>query len=573
MANEKPPKHKPQKKHTLSEVLKSLQDLIRTDLVNAQGVANTPQTVTQTPAANAPPPPPPPPPPPSSPSGVSPSNESDSFHDALKTLDDMIQHKIIEPVERARQTPPEPLLPDETIEIEWDDVPEDMPAEASPQETDVIKLEPIEEPGAETPAPADEAISLESPAPPISEPQEPAPPSNNVIELETFEAKPVGGSEPDTTPPLPQHLDNVVPLEVVVVETTEPVDTSSSAADEPTAREEQIEIADVAPSVEASQEITVPDPQSTFDFTAPASSHTRNESAPVTFSTDPTPAENVPRSLPEIEWEPTAFPAVTESSPAPESVLPDLTSIVPTPARQTEDSSGVPTLSVEFDIADINTAELDSLPEPPRSSSSDISPTVTLTETPEPASTMASDTGTSAEKPAETSAPTTSTKREVPSSKATTIDFDTVREPPYASPDISPTITLETPQAPENPPASPNDTAASTALEVASPEITTEKQIDPEATSPKTKPSNKEALSAPRQEEIPILKEVVEQAAPLVPPLPDVAQARDIAIRVIARLNIERRKAGEKPLDIKTIEKLQQYLADALNKRALSKPK
>ena len=52
---------------------------------------------------------------------------------------------------------------------------------------------------------------------------------------------------------------------------------------------------------------------------------------------------------------------------------------------------------------------------------------------------------------------------------------------------------------------------------------------------------------------------------------PDVAQARDIAIRVIAKLNIERRKLGEKPLDIKTIERLQQYLADALSKRALNK--
>lgn len=77
---------------------------------------------------------------------------------------------------------------------------------------------------------------------------------------------------------------------------------------------------------------------------------------------------------------------------------------------------------------------------------------------------------------------------------------------------------------------------------------------------------------APEQTEIPVLKEIAELAALSSTPLPQPGQARDIAIRVIARLNIERRKAGEMPLDIKTIERLQQYLAEALAKRALNKP-
>ena len=77
-----------------------------------------------------------------------------------------------------------------------------------------------------------------------------------------------------------------------------------------------------------------------------------------------------------------------------------------------------------------------------------------------------------------------------------------------------------------------------------------------------------------KQEEIPILKEVAQlDTSPHPTPLPEAAQARDIAIRVIARLNIERRKAGQAPLDIKTIERLQKYLAEALSKRALNKPK
>jgi hypothetical protein len=79
--------------------------------------------------------------------------------------------------------------------------------------------------------------------------------------------------------------------------------------------------------------------------------------------------------------------------------------------------------------------------------------------------------------------------------------------------------------------------------------------------------------SAGAPEEIPVLNEVADISAPTAPTLPAATHARDIAIRVIAKLNIERRKAGEKPLDIKTIERLQQYLADALSKRALNKPK
>ncbi|HEY8555544.1 MAG TPA: hypothetical protein VIL43_13540, partial [Burkholderiales bacterium] len=97
MTDEKP-KHKPQQKHTLSEVLKSLQDLIRADLIPAQE----------------------PPPPRPSPA----SDEPDSFQNALDTLDHLITDRIVEPAARAAQAPPEPpepLLPEETLEIEWED--------------------------------------------------------------------------------------------------------------------------------------------------------------------------------------------------------------------------------------------------------------------------------------------------------------------------------------------------------------------------------------------------------------------------------------------------------------------
>ncbi|BAU47668.1 hypothetical protein SVA_1089 [Sulfurifustis variabilis] len=61
---------------------------------------------------------------------------------------------------------------------------------------------------------------------------------------------------------------------------------------------------------------------------------------------------------------------------------------------------------------------------------------------------------------------------------------------------------------------------------------------------------------------IPVLREIAELEAGHELATPE--QARAIAIRVVARLNIERRKAGEPPLDIRTIERLQKLLRDAL---------
>lgn len=92
------PKHKPQKKHTLEEVLKSLQDLIRNDLIAAQGVADQPK-----PPALGPP-----------------SPRTDSFDTALDTLDHLIDHELIEPVSQARAVPP----PDDELS-EGEDWPDD----------------------------------------------------------------------------------------------------------------------------------------------------------------------------------------------------------------------------------------------------------------------------------------------------------------------------------------------------------------------------------------------------------------------------------------------------------------
>lgn len=72
--------------------------------------------------------------------------------------------------------------------------------------------------------------------------------------------------------------------------------------------------------------------------------------------------------------------------------------------------------------------------------------------------------------------------------------------------------------------------------------------------------------------DLPILQDVVvpppaaAQMNLIEPPLPAADRARELAVRVAARLNIERRKRGEAGIDTKTIHRLQQLLREELEK-------
>ena len=109
MAYERP-KHKPQKKRTLDEVLKSLQDLIRNDLVATQNTAEPPA---------APPPP---------------TNSTDPLDTALDALDNLIDHELVEPAKQARTAPP-PSDDDLPDDADWPDddtvINESLAAEAA----------------------------------------------------------------------------------------------------------------------------------------------------------------------------------------------------------------------------------------------------------------------------------------------------------------------------------------------------------------------------------------------------------------------------------------------------------
>ena len=82
-----------------------------------------------------------------------------------------------------------------------------------------------------------------------------------------------------------------------------------------------------------------------------------------------------------------------------------------------------------------------------------------------------------------------------------------------------------------------------------------------------------ESLAAPRAPEqtsinwddIPVLNEVVMSPAPAhAPSLPPDTAARDIALKAVARLNIELRKAGNAPLPPAIIDRLEHILREIL---------
>ena len=87
---------------------------------------------------------------------------------------------------------------------------------------------------------------------------------------------------------------------------------------------------------------------------------------------------------------------------------------------------------------------------------------------------------------------------------------------------------------------------------------------------PPAAPATAKTKTVPEQtsinwDDIPVLNDVVvppivDAAAPLPPP----ARARELAVRVIAKLNIELRKAGNTPLDPTMIDRLEHLLREAL---------
>jgi hypothetical protein len=489
MTDEKP-KHKPQKKRTLEEVLKSLQDLIRTDLMSPPAARKLGRP--SGPAESAAP---------------ASADEPDTFNAALQKLNEVITERIIEPIERAHETPPEPLLPDEELEIEWEDTSlsddtggSDASGPATIESVDLAAAPPAEEIELQPLAP-DAAPPAQPEIEIVVEPPPAAPPPEPPTDISVTEPEPAPSSEP------------AAPVPAVVEPTPQSLESESSESVE-TPSEETIDL-----SSETAEAVDTTDNQQTFDFSTPETPpETSTESTPPARAPEPASA-----TAPEVGAEP-EVPATIDLSEAGKTPSTDETFSVDFSVDNettksenvSEEQSGQAGVELEG-VNDAFTVEFSVEPKAPETAKS----TTPETET-------------------ETAPPT-----------AQMADTGDAEQPP------------EEPTVKKRPPSTD------------SPDATPEKPApaDSESTKESAEAPAPAEVAPPADGEIPVLNDVADLQTPPSPPLPDANQARDIAIRVIAKLNIERRKAGEKPLDIKTIERLQQYLADALNKRALNKLK
>ncbi|MFL6655327.1 MAG: hypothetical protein ACJ8KA_11090 [Sulfurifustis sp.] len=517
-------KHKPQTKHSLSEVLKSLQDLIRNDLVSAKAepVAGSPVN-RQKPAASPP------------------THEPDSLNEALERLDDTITHNIIEPVERARETPPEPLLPDEELEIEWENE-----SNSSAPSTETIEAAP-------PPASSDETIELPSLEPEISDvDSKPEDAGNSALpEIEVELAPPPADLAPEPV----ARTDDVVEH------------PSVSAARKVSGAQEELPF--VAPSAEEnvpSLDLAPVDATSLEEMTLTLEAP-ELEGASAADASEPNGAEPAKASESEASREarPPATSRELESRASPSAPAAD---------KNSATTAGDPNVIEWIPPSLAKPGAAKSAPSKAANAPAGAAPATSPKAPPQIAT------------PPRKTAQAEPAKRPVEPTRLSPAAKSPTREPTAKQP-AAPERTSKPAPAPKTVPAGPTPLARPTAPSVKAPAATPPSAVKaanpPSALKPppgakpveSPKPAVKPAASksvAPEQTEIPVLKEIAELAALSSTPLPQPGQARDIAIRVIARLNIERRKAGEMPLDIKTIERLQQYLAEALAKRALNKP-
>jgi hypothetical protein len=156
------------------------------------------------------------------------------------------------------------------------------------------------------------------------------------------------------------------------------------------------------------------------------------------------------------------------------------------------------------------------------------------------------------------------------------VDFDTLGIEP-AQPEQDPAPETELPvivvepdlsPAPEPEPETPKVTEAAPVMEA--------RTTAPGAESPAAPVDSaaKDAPAAFNLEDIPVLNEVVAPPAGSIPaakpaaapPLPAPDRARDLVVRAVAKLNVEMRKTGGAGLDTKTILRLQQLIRQELEK-------
>ncbi len=168
-----------------------------------------------------------------------------------------------------------------------------------------------------------------------------------------------------------------------------------------------------------------------------------------------------------------------------------------------------------------------------------------------------------------------------PQNKAS-VDFDALALEPSEPEQAPPSVDAETPALEAGLPAITAEPGASPAPPPETPKApeevaAAETEMTPEA-EPPLAPAVPSATDTPPSfnlDDIPVLNEVVAPPAGGVPiptaptpapPLPAPDRARDIVVRAVAKLNVEMRKSGGAGLDTRTILRLQQLIRQELEK-------
>ena len=519
-------KHKPSPKHTLEEVLKSLQDLIRNDLLDAKSAAK---------AESAP---------------VAGDTSGGSGREN-PTLEKSSSEPAVPAREDFAPTTPEsgPVNLNAVVSSLKDLIHNELDTGEEPAPATAAELESVEAPpppfGARH-APADAV----EPAPEEYTPEAFAPLDEELTLDETAAAI-------TATPPadaLPERPGDIEP-ELLIVESVPEPGSAPSVKTENTSTENKSALAT----------------QQELPFDVPP--------APAVEARLP-PREPAPESAP---------PSNSKPAVAAEAVTTESANLAPAPASPAEPGEALPTIEVEEDFgaaAYFETAPESTATITPDFKNGTAGASK-KTATPEPASsdTLLPETKTTLELAAE---PSAENALIIPSVDFATVDLQPPQEEVSALqpgdtplPDSEPSAPItEASVSAAAPPAAetkdgldaepvklgPQD-AATPAVDVATrPEETTE-PAPPAAANPP--PFN--------LDDIPVLKEVVAPpagsallteppASRTPPPRPSPDRARDLVVRAVAKLNVEMRRTGGIGLDTKTILRLQQLIREELEK-------
>ncbi|OGI51024.1 MAG: hypothetical protein A3E57_08235 [Candidatus Muproteobacteria bacterium RIFCSPHIGHO2_12_FULL_60_33] len=552
-------KHKPSEKHTLEEVLKSLQDLIRNDLV--EGAADTakpesPPAVSRQPegatrGATEP-----------QPRRENASSMREDFAPAspgagpvnldavMRSLNDLIGN-----------------------ELNVGDEPKPESEESASTHEEYLSAEvKIEEYVPEESGRLDDVLNIGDKRAPDE--TESTPPRDELSAPEEI----IEASLPEEFTP----LDEASTIEEAV-EAAPPPPALSGTPELP---------GEISPELPGESEVTpppvVPEPPLAMEENiAPGAQHEMffEETPAPSREPEAAPPDSTPLSVPEPEPVPPTVPEEATHEPAAEKIQ------VPT-------ETTLPTIEVEesFDQNDYFSVESSSAESPPAASEETIALDMEISAGPKTAP-LPVDAAPAlpSESPLTPEPPATPVEEKITLEMANepaqekprdeySVDFD--------APDLMPPLPEESELAPpETGMAAESQTPAETAEADSVPAPDSEAAAPPpEPPTVETKAETPAETEPPRQttdtaapeapasfnlDDIPVLNEVVAPPAgsvptptapPPTPPLPAPDRTRDIVVRAVAKLNIEMRKSGSAGLDTRTILRLQQLIRQELEK-------